>query len=83
MILAACCGSGFAAHGDALAERYAGQLSRIRADLFPHAREVAAIGVQALERGDGIDPALAAPLYIRDKVALTVRERATRKARAS
>lgn len=77
------CGSGFAVHGDALAERYAGQLSRIRADLFPHAREVAAIGVRALERGDGMDPALAAPLYVRDKVAFTVRERAARKAQAS
>ena len=55
----------------------------VRADLFPHAREVAAIGARMLERGEGVDPALVAPLYIRDKVALTVSERAARKAQAS
>ena len=65
------------------AERYGGSCPRVRADLFPHAREVAAIGARVLERGEGVDPALAAPLYIRDKVALTVRERAARKAQAS
>jgi tRNA threonylcarbamoyladenosine biosynthesis protein TsaB len=76
------CGSGFAAHAEALGQRYAGQLSGVRADRFPHAREVAAIGVRALARGEGVDPAAAAPLYIRDKVALTVGERAARKAQA-
>jgi tRNA threonylcarbamoyladenosine biosynthesis protein TsaB len=74
------CGSGFAAHGDALAARYRGQLRAVRAELFPHAREVAALGARILARGEGLDPALAAPLYIRDKVALTVGERAARKA---
>lgn len=77
------CGNGFAAHGEALAQRYGRQLAGVRADLFPHAREVAAIGVRALERGGGVDPASAAPLYIRDKVALTVSERAGRKAQAN
>ena len=37
-------------------------------------------GARMLERGEGVDPALAAPLYVRDKVALTVSERAARKA---
>jgi tRNA threonylcarbamoyladenosine biosynthesis protein TsaB len=77
------CGGGFAAHGEALAQRYAGQLSHVRTELFPHAREVAAIGARALARGEGMDPALAAPLYIRDKVAFTVDERAARKAQAT
>jgi tRNA threonylcarbamoyladenosine biosynthesis protein TsaB len=76
------CGSGFAVHGEALAMRYRGQLRAVRTELFPHAREVAALGAQILERGEGLDPALAAPRYIRDKVALTVGERAARKARA-
>ncbi len=76
------CGSGFAAHGEALALRYRGQLRAVRAELYPHAREVAALGARILARGEGLDPALAAPLYIRDKVALTVGERAARKARA-
>jgi tRNA threonylcarbamoyladenosine biosynthesis protein TsaB len=77
------CGGGFAAHGDALAQRYAGQLTGVHAELFPHAREVAAIGARALAHGEGVDPALAAPLYIRNKVALTVGERAARKAQAN
>jgi tRNA threonylcarbamoyladenosine biosynthesis protein TsaB len=77
------CGSGFAVHGGALARRYDGQLRAVRADLFPHAREVAAIGGRMLARGEGVDPALAAPLYIRDKVALSVAERAARKVQAS
>jgi len=76
------CGSGFTAHGEALAQRYAGQLTRLHAELFPHAREVAMIGARLLARGEGMDPALAAPLYIRDKVALTVGERAARKVQA-
>ena len=77
------CGGGFVAHGDALAQRYAGQLTGVHAELFPHAREVAAIGARALAHGEGVDPALAAPLYIRNKVALTVGERAARKAQAN
>jgi len=77
------CGSGFAVHGEALGRRYGGQLSSVSAALFPHAREVAALGRRILERGEGVDPALAAPLYIRDKVALTVSERAARKAQSS
>ena len=77
------CGSGFAAHGEALGQRYGRSALRVRADLFPHAREVAALGARMLERGEGVDPALVAPLYIRDKVALTVSERAARKAQAS
>jgi tRNA threonylcarbamoyladenosine biosynthesis protein TsaB len=77
------CGSGFAAHAQALTLRYAGQLSSVRSDLIVHARAVAAIGARMLERGEGTDPALAAPLYIRDKVALSVAERAARSAQAS
>ena len=77
------CGSGFAAHGEALARRYGGQLASVRAELFPHAREVAVLAARMLERGGGVDPALAAPVYIRDKVALTVSERAARKVQAA
>ena len=33
-------------------------------------------------RGEGIDPALAAPLYVRDKVAKTVAERLSEGGRA-
>ncbi|MGB4672729.1 MAG: tRNA (adenosine(37)-N6)-threonylcarbamoyltransferase complex dimerization subunit type 1 TsaB [Azovibrio sp.] len=43
--------------------------------ILPHARSVAHLAAQALARGEGLDPALAAPRYLRDKVARTVAER--------
>ena len=55
----------------------------VRADLFPHAREAAALGARMLARGEGVDPSLAAPLYIRDKVAFNVAERAARKVQSN
>lgn len=44
-------------------------------DILPTATAVARLAAPRLARGEGIDPALAAPLYIRDKVAKTVAER--------
>lgn len=44
-------------------------------DILPHARSVAELAALALARGEGLDAALAAPRYIRDKVAQTVAER--------
>jgi tRNA threonylcarbamoyladenosine biosynthesis protein TsaB len=69
-------GNGFAAHGEALRARYAGQLLQVLPDLVPHAQEVAALGARALARGEGVSPEQAAPLYVRDKVALSIAERA-------
>jgi len=74
------CGSGFEAHGDALRARYGVQLQAVRPDVIPHAREVAAIAVRMLAAGRGVDAAAAAPVYIRDKVALSVAERMARDA---
>lgn len=42
----------------------------------PDATAVAALGIQAFMRGEGIDAAQAQPLYVRDKVAYTTAERA-------
>lgn len=67
------CGDGFVA--------YPGRLpafSRVRADARPTAAAVAALAASRFERGEGVDPALAAPLYVRDKVALTTAERLAR-----
>jgi tRNA threonylcarbamoyladenosine biosynthesis protein TsaB len=75
-------GNGFLAHRAALEQRYAGQLAEVDGTLYVSAREVVVLGVHALLRGEGIAPELAAPLYLRDKVALSVAERAERKARA-
>lgn len=48
----------------------------------PTAALVAGVGARALAAGGGIDPALAAPLYVRDKVAKTVAERLAEGGRA-
>ncbi len=69
-------GSGFGVQGDALGARYAANLARIDADLVPHAREIALLAVPVFAAGRGVDPEDAAPLYVRDKVALTTSERA-------
>lgn len=74
------CGSGFQVHGDALRARYGDRLQDVQADCYPHAREIAAIAARAFAAGRGLDPAQAAPLYVRDKVALSVAERAARQA---
>lgn len=69
------CGSGFAAYGDALRQRHGGCLSRVLPDAPPRARDIARLAAPLLERGAGMDAALAAPLYIRNKVALKTSER--------
>ncbi len=50
-------------------------------DPFPHALDVLLIGSKQLLCGDGVSPENALPVYLRDNVALTVKERA-RKQRA-
>ena len=71
-------GSGFAAHADALARRYAGLLSEVDAAAFPRASQVLSIGASILRAGGGVSAERAAPLYVRDKVALTSAERLAR-----
>jgi tRNA threonylcarbamoyladenosine biosynthesis protein TsaB len=69
------CGSGFAAHGQVLKQRYAGRLSAIIPDIFPHARHVAQLAAREFEAGRTVAPGQALPLYLRDKVALKTGER--------
>jgi tRNA threonylcarbamoyladenosine biosynthesis protein TsaB len=69
------CGPGFAVHGAALARRLGPSLHAIRADVMPSAGAVARLARPRLAAGEGVDPALAAPLYLRDRVALKTRER--------
>jgi tRNA threonylcarbamoyladenosine biosynthesis protein TsaB len=69
------CGSGFDAFAW-LREAYAPQASGHTPGLRPHARGVAQVAVEWLKQGRGAVAAdEAAPLYLRDKVALTVAER--------
>ncbi len=69
------CGSGFAAFGADLAARYTDALERVIDGVSPHAREVAALAARRFARGETVDAADALPLYVRNKVALTVSER--------
>ena len=67
------CGNGFAEYADAFAGRpfAAGALP----DIVPHAREMARLAPAALAAGQGVAPAQAQPLYLRNKVAYTSAER--------
>jgi tRNA threonylcarbamoyladenosine biosynthesis protein TsaB len=67
------CGDGFAIY-PALLPAFA----RIRADLRPTATAVARLAAPRFAGGEGMDAAAAAPLYVRDKVALTTAERLAR-----
>jgi len=74
-------GEGWVACGNApevypaLAGRLLDAGMRLLPAIVPQAGAVARLAAGCLERGDGIDPALAAPLYVRDKVARTIDER--------
>lgn len=69
------CGSGFAAYRDALRQRHGVCLSQVLPDAPPRARDIARLAAPLFECGAGKDAAQAAPLYIRNKVALKTSER--------
>ena len=73
-------GSGFDSHAYVCAA-YGAQVSRVLPGRLPSAREVARLSATAMATGAAISPELAAPLYIRNKVAMTSDERATRRGR--
>jgi tRNA threonylcarbamoyladenosine biosynthesis protein TsaB len=68
-------GNGFAVMGAEWLPRLESRLARMEADLLPDAAAIAELAAHAFARGEGLDAALAAPVYLRDKVALTVDER--------
>jgi tRNA threonylcarbamoyladenosine biosynthesis protein TsaB len=70
------CGSGFAAHGTALQARLGEALGAVRPDVAPTAVAMLRLARPRFERGEGGDAASAAPIYLRDKVALKTSERA-------
>jgi tRNA threonylcarbamoyladenosine biosynthesis protein TsaB len=61
------CGNGFAAYGNL-------GLKSIFPEVHPTAAAVARLAAPRLAAGEGVDAALAAPLYVREKVALTREE---------
>lgn len=68
-------GGGFKVAQCAVRQHYEGQLCKVWDDRFPHAREIARLGEQQFVQGKGVPAWEAAPLYIRDKVALKTKER--------
>ena len=61
------CGNGFAVYGNL-------GLDRVLPEVHPSAAAVARLAAPRLAAGEGVDAALAAPVYVRDKVALTTAE---------
>lgn len=68
------CGNALRAY-PALAERVAAHGFESLPEILPTAGAVLRLALPRLARGEGLDAALAAPLYVRDKVAQTVAER--------
>lgn len=61
------CGNGFAVYGSL-------GLKRVRPEVHPSAFAVARLAAPRFRAGEGRDPAQAAPVYLREKVALTKAE---------
>jgi len=61
-------GSGWMAYETALSERCAEQTTSRDTAGFPHARDVAVLGIAGYEAGQGVAAGLALPVYLRDKV---------------
>ena len=68
------CGNGLSSY-PILLERLAAVVDVWRPEIMPSAEAVVRLAAPRLERGESIDPADAAPLYVRNKVAQTVAER--------
>jgi tRNA threonylcarbamoyladenosine biosynthesis protein TsaB len=74
------CGSAFAMHVEVLRERFGASIATVSSVAPPDAQDVLDIGLVELAAGRATAPEFALPLYVRDKVALTVVERAERAA---
>lgn len=68
-------GSGFDACGGALRRGFEGRLVACDADALPRAGAVARIAAAAFALGAAVDPSFLEPAYLRNRVALTIRER--------
>ena len=68
-------GNGWLLYGDVLRSRLTGTLKSVSDQYYPRACQVAALAIPEFDAGRSHPPALAKPMYLRDKVALTLRER--------
>lgn len=69
------CGSGFMAYEGTMLAHYGKALTQVKDNLYPHAREIVQIAQRQFAEGLGVPAELAAPMYIRNKVALKICER--------
>jgi tRNA threonylcarbamoyladenosine biosynthesis protein TsaB len=69
------CGSAFDKYCDELKSHYGSSIILYETGLVPHAREMVQLAEQDLKQGLGVDPVDAAPIYIRNKIALKESER--------
>jgi tRNA threonylcarbamoyladenosine biosynthesis protein TsaB len=67
-------GTGWAAYEQALRARLATAPAHTDGSALPHAAAVARLAVREYARGNAVDAVLAQPVYLRDKVALTLIE---------
>lgn len=67
-------GSGWATYADVLRERLTGRLLSAHGVRFPQAGHVAELAVREFRAGRALAPEQALPVYLRDKVALTLVE---------
>jgi tRNA threonylcarbamoyladenosine biosynthesis protein TsaB len=74
------CGNAFAVYGEALSKRLAGKIDSVSSLAPPDALGVLDIALVELATGRATAPEFALPIYVRDKVAMTVAERAERAA---
>ena len=62
-------GTAWQAYGDELRARYDGFLSESHPEIFPRARDVAALGVIGFQMGGAVVADEAQPVYLRNNVA--------------
>ncbi len=68
------CGSGFERYREALVAQYRAQLVGIKEGLVAHANQIATLGTKYFLAGHSVSCMEAVPVYVRDKVALTMKE---------
>jgi len=73
-------GSGFGELRAALTLRYGTQLADTEPDLYAHAREIGQLGAAMVHAGTVVAAECAQPVYLRDRIALTIEERRALKA---
>jgi tRNA threonylcarbamoyladenosine biosynthesis protein TsaB len=67
-------GSGWSAHGDSIRQRLPAPPRWADGERYPQARDVARLAAPLFAAGKGVPPEQALPVYLRDKVALTLQE---------